>query len=888
MPSLPTGTVTFLFSDIEGSTRLLQDLGDRYAQVLVDYREFLRTASQKGDGHEVDTQGDAMFLAFPRAKDALAAAVAAQRSILHHHWSSGVSVRTRMGLHTGEPLSATTGYVGMDVYRAARICAAGHGGQILLSDTTQALVAKDLPEGTSLRDLGEHRLKDLAHPLRLFQVMAADLPADFPPLRSLNILPNNLPIQLTSFIGRGREITEVKRLLSSTRLLTLTGAGGSGKTRLALQVAADILDQYPDGVWQVEFASIADPTLVPQMAASALDVPEQAGRLLTETLVDYLQPKSMLLVLDNCEHLLSACAQFAVTLLRACPSLRIMATSRERLGIGGELPYRVPSLSLPDPKEQLSLEKLLQYEAVRLFVERAAFSRPTFEVTSSNVSSVLQVCTQLDGIPLAIELAAARVKVLVVEQIAARLRDRFQLLTGGGRTAPPRHQTLRAAMDWSYDLLSEQERALLRRLSVFAGGCTLETVEAVCSGNGIETSQLLDLVTSLVDKSLVNVETRSGETRYGLLETVRQYAREKLQESGDEAAIQHRHSKWYLALAERAEPELRGPEQSAWLTRLESDHDNFRASLEWLIHRGEVESALRLSAGLWRFWFTRGYLREGRGRLEESLRRSADAAPLLRAKALVGAGYLALNQEDYVAASALLEESLAIGQRLGDRQGTAVAFNWLGVVAWRQGDFERAAALYAQGLALCEDGGAEDVRTRLLNSLALLSASRGDFALARSLLQDCLTIYRRRMDKAGIAMVAGNLAVMVFRQGDYAAARSLVMESLELFRELGEMRGMASDLQLLGILAAIGGQPERAARILGAVEAIRETIGVPFARTEQVLYDYERYMAATRGALGEETFSRTWVEGRTMGLEQAVEYAQRNDTNAHVTPDRAG
>jgi tetratricopeptide (TPR) repeat protein len=383
------------------------------------------------------------------------------------------------------------------------------------------------------------------------------------------------------------------------------------------------------------------------------------------------------------------------------------------------------------------------------------------------------------------------------------------------------------------------------------------------------------------------MEDRNGAARYRLLETIRQYARDKLGESGEEEETRDLHSRWYLSFAERAEPELRGPQQTVWLARLDSDHDNFRSALEWLASRANGEAALRLMTGLWRFWFTRGYLREGRGRLEEALARGAGTPPLLRMKALIAAGYLALNQEDYGAAATMLEECLAIGQRLGDRPESAVALNWLGVVAWRRGDFERAESLYARGLALASALGAEDVRIRTLNSLALVTASRCDFAVARELLEECVSAYRRKADKAGVALTTGNLAVMVFRLGDHAAARSIVMESLGLFCELGEVRGMASDLQLLGILAAMRSRPERAARILGAVEAVREAVGAPFAHTERALYDYERYLAVIRGALTEDAFTRAWAEGRGMRLEKAVEYA-RHDLEIDAAVGRAG
>lgn len=428
------GTLSILFTDIEGSTHLLQHLGDsEYANVLTDHRRLLRAAFTARGGHELETQGDGFLFTFPRAKEALLAAVDAQRAMLGHQWPGGVSLRVRMGLHTGEPVAGPDGYVGVDLHRAARICSAGHGGQILISEATRLLVEDGLPEGETLRDLGEHRLKDLARPHRLFQIVTHDLPADFPPLKSLNALPNNLPLQLSSFIGREREIAEIKRLLSTTRLLTLTGPGGAGKTRLALQVAAEILEDFKDGVWLVELASLSDPALVPQTVASALRIREQPGRAILAALTDFLLPKQLLLVLDNSEHLIEACAQLANALLRACPSLRILATSRERLAVPGETIWQVPPLSLPDPQRLPPVERLLDYEAVRLFAERARSTLPTFTLADQNTRPVVRICTQLDGLPLAIELAAARVNALSVGQIAEHLGARFQLLTAGDR-----------------------------------------------------------------------------------------------------------------------------------------------------------------------------------------------------------------------------------------------------------------------------------------------------------------------------------------------------------------------------------------------------------------------------------------------------------------------
>ena len=580
---LPTGTVTFLFTDIEGSTHLLQQLGDDYAGVLAQHQRLLRDAFGENGGHEVDTQGDSFFIAFGGARDAAAAAIAAQRAIATHPWPEGVSLRVRMGLHTGEAaIREDGGYVGIDVHRSARICSAGHGSQILLSQATRSLIENELPEGASLQSLGEHRLKDLQHPEQIFQLSHRDLPSDFPPLKSLDDLPNNLPIQLTSFIGRESEIAEVEGLLAETRFLTLTGSGGCGKTRLGLQVAAGLVEQFPDGVWVVELASLSDPDLVPQETASVLGVREGQSGSLMDTLLNYLKSRGMLLMLDNCEHLIDACRTLADTLLRSCPNLKILAASREALGIAGERAWRVPSLSLPDPQnlETLKASTLTQYEAVRLFIDRAVAVQSSFAVTERNASALAQLCHRLDGIPLALELAAARAKVLSVEEISARLDDRFRLLTGGSRTALPRQQTLRSAIDWSYNQLSEKERVLFNRTSVYMGGWTLAAAEAICAGGEIEEYNILDLLTSLVDKSLVVTKEEEGRTRYYLLETVRQYARDKLLESGEGVDLRNHHLEWYLDLAERSEPGLRGPDQVEWQKRLEIEHDNLRTALE--------------------------------------------------------------------------------------------------------------------------------------------------------------------------------------------------------------------------------------------------------------------------------------------------------------------
>ncbi|MBI4278278.1 MAG: tetratricopeptide repeat protein [Armatimonadetes bacterium] len=908
MSDLPAGTVTFLFTDIEGSTRLLHHLGDRYAGVLSDYRQILRTAVREAGGYEVDASGDAFFAAFPRARDALAAAIAGQEAFVSRSWPQGTALWVRMALHTGEPVRAGGGYVGLDVHRAARLCAVGHGGQILLSQTTHDLVEHDLAAGMDLRDLSAHRLKDLLRPERIFQLVHPGLPADFPPLRSLDVLPNNLPIQLTTFVGRERDMEEVKRLLAGTRLLTLTGTGGCGKTRLALQVAAELLEEFRDGVWLVELAALADPALIPQAVASALGVREEPGRPLLATLTDHLHPRHLLLILDNCEQVVAACARLAEALLRACPTLRVLATSREPLGIAGETTWRVPSLSLPDPQRLPSLEHLAQYEAVRLFVDRAAAVQPSFVLTPRNAPAVAQVCQRLDGIPLAIELAAARARVLTVEQIARRLDDRFRLLTGGSRTAMPRHQTLRATMDWSHALLSGKEQALLRRLSVFSGGFTLEAAEAVSAGGEVETPEILDVVGHLVDKSLVMVDDQPPEVRYRLLETVRQYGLDHLLETGEAADVRRRHRDFFLALAERAELELLGPDQAVWLDRLEAEHHNLQNALEWSLGGIEADAALRLAGALWRFWFVRGHWSPGREWLERALALRSGASPAAAGKALQAAGFLVYTQDDYARARAWLEDGLVLYRELGDARGIADTLNLLGNVARSQGGYDLAAALHQESLGLLVEIGD---RTQVANTLSYLgwvahdrgdydgaaswcerslalfrdlgskrgialclillggaASHHGDFARAKVLCEEGLASCREVGWKYGIALSLETAAVVALRQGEHARAAAFLEEGLSLHRAQGNRRGAAHCLERLADILCARGQAERAAHLIGAAERLREAIGVPVPPA--VRPDHDRCAAQARAALGEEAFTAARAAGRAMSLEEAV------------------
>jgi predicted ATPase/DNA-binding CsgD family transcriptional regulator len=740
--------------------------------------------------------------------------------------------------------------------------------------------------------------------------------------KRLETCPNNLPIQLSSFIGRERAIAELKSLLSTTRLLTLTGAGGSGKTRLALQVATNLLAEFEHGVWWVELDALTDPTLVPQQVASTLGLAEQPGRQLMDTLSDALQPKKLLLVLDNCEHLIATCARLVETLLRSCADLRILTTSREAFTIPGETVWPVPSLGVPDAYHLPPREGLVKYEAVQLFIERAMSVLPTFRLTQENASALAQVCRRLDGIPLAIELAAARVKVLSVEQIAARLDDSYRLLAGGSRTALPRQQTLQATIDWSHHLLSEKERILFRRLSVFMGGFTLEAAEAICAGNGIEQDEVLDLLSHLVDKSLVAVAERGGEARYRLLETIRQYGQDKLQEFGEAANLRRNHRDWYVGLAERAEvQDILGTRLGSWFDRLEVEHDNLRAALGWSLEQQEAETAARMGAAIWRFWLLRGYMSEGRRWLERALAGFSERTAV-RAKALHAAGVLASYQDDYQRAKPLVEESLEVWRVLGDRQGSAYALHSLGLLAQNGGNYEGAVSFFEESLQLSRELENYHGMTLTLAGLGLTVLYLGDDERASVLCEESLALSRERGDLRGIASALTNLGMTVLERGDDERARTLCEESfamrqklgdkggsahtlailgrialhqsayerattcfeesLTLRQETGEKEGIATALEGLAAVAGVGGQPISAARLYGSAESLRDTLDAPLTPTDRSYY--EQTVAAVRAQLDEATFQRAWAEGRAMTLEQAIAAAKQVKAPEHITP----
>jgi predicted ATPase/DNA-binding CsgD family transcriptional regulator len=695
----------------------------------------------------------------------------------------------------------------------------------------------------------------------------------------------NLPLELSSLVGRSREVSEVGRLLADSRLLTLIGPGGSGKTRLALAVAKDVAHDFEDGAWLVELAPLSDPDLVPQAVASVLGVRETPGAALVDSLRVRLASGDTLLVLDNCEHLVGACADLAGKLLGSCPRLRVLATSREALGVLGESLYPVPPLALPDPRHLRSARDLDRYEAAGLFVERARAVRPGFGITERNAAAVARICFRLDGMPLAIELAAARARILSVEQISERLEGSFALLSGGGRTAMPHHKTLRATMDWSHDLLSEEERVLFGRLSLFAGGWTLEAAEAVCAGEGIEEAGVLDPLSGLVDKSLVLVSERDGQVRYRLLETVRQFGREKLEESGEAARVHRSHAGFFVGLAEEAAPELKGHAQVAWLERLEREHDNLRAAMRWLLEEGEVETAARLAWALRLFWYVRGHQREGYRYIAQVLRREGVLSKGVRARASCAAGLMSYGLEGHERTQRLWEESAALFRQIEDGPGLAVSLAGVGLTTLQQGDAERADAHFEEALRLYREGGDRWGASSVLSHLGIVRLRQGDHAAAVRYFEEALEIAREIGDRLIGSIALYNLALQESRQsGDHELAAELYAEALGLAVEMGDRANAAYCLEGLAGLISARDEPSRATRLLGASEALLEAVGTPRYVQAQADVLHERAVESLRSRLGEEAFAEAWAEGHRMTPEQAVDHALL----ARETPPQAG
>ncbi|HZP80237.1 MAG TPA: adenylate/guanylate cyclase domain-containing protein [Chthonomonadaceae bacterium] len=901
----PSGPMTFLFAQIEDSTRLWEQHPDRMRAALASYDTLVKQAVETQNGHIFKTLGDAFYAAFAAAPDALNAALFLQTRLTGENWRQ-LPLQARVALHTGPAEAREGDYFGLTLHRLNRLLAIGHGGQVLVSGATRDLLARSLPPGAVLEDKGHHRLKDLQRPEQVYQLLAPGLPAEFPPLRSLPEQRHNLPVQLTSFIGREQEMVDVRWLLEAARLLTITAIGGAGKSRLAMQVAAEALDAYPDGVWLVELAPLSDPALLPQTVGAVLGVREEASRAGNAGLAEALAGMRLLLLLDNCEHLLRACAQCAATLLGACPDITLLATSREPLGIAGETLYRLPPLSLPGPDPALTPESLERFESVRLFVERASAVAPAFAVSRHNAPALSQICRRLDGIPLAIELAAARVRSLPVEQIAARLDNRFQLLTGGSRTALPRQQTLHALMDWSYDLLTASEKRLFRSLSVFAGGWTLAAAEAVCADAEIERSQVRGLLASLVNKSLVIAETPEEAGRYGLSETIQQYARERLRESDEPRAVGRRHRDFYLQQLEALAPEPDPLPYRAWC---EAERDNLRAALTFSLEEPDsAPEVLRLVIAHWPFWRDIGDYTEGRSWLDAALRKEGESRSPERMIALYAAAYLAMQQSDFAVAESLAADCLALARERGEQAwqehplivlghvvsdpARAQAFMAeriailrqtshqallsealadLGHSLMAQGDLTAARPLVEEALSVAMQSQSPSTIEYAKGRLALLARLGNDHEQANALYQEHLARSREQGDMLGMAFSLRDLAVIRMHLGDLAAARAHLMESLTLFGRLGNKLGLIRSLEGMAQLAAARQEAARAVRLFAAAESLREVYRLPLAPVDRPDYGS---VPGLRAALGEAAFASARAAGRAMSLEQAVAYAQ--------------
>ncbi len=905
-----TGIVTFLLTDIEGSTRLWEEEPGRMPEALSRHDALVRGAVAAHRGTIVKMAGDGVHAAFDDPLDAIAATLEIQQSLADPAATGGIRFRVRCGLHAGVAEGRDNDYFGSTVNRAARITGAAHGGQVLLSQAVAELVHDRLPAGASLRDLGAVRLRSVAHPEHLHQLVHPQLRHEFPALRSLEVTPSNLPQQFTSFIGRERERAEALQLLSGPRLLTLTGPGGIGKTRLALQVAADVMDAYPDGTWFVDLSSLTEAALVPQTAARVLGVQELKDMPLLQTLCAHLAPRRLLLVLDNCEHLVAACAALIGALLQSAPGARFLATSREPLGIVGEQTYPLRALSLPDPAA--GAQGIAGSEAIRLFVERARLQRPDFALTDRQAPAVVRICTRLDGIPLALELAAARIGTLPVGKIAERLDDRFRLLSGGAVTGLPRQQTLRAMVDWSFDLLSGAEKSLFARLAVFAGGFTLEAAERVCAIGTIAQNDVLERLSGLVQKSLVTFNADAD--RYRMLETIGEYARARLEESGEARMIRHRHRDTYAALAGEAEPALAGgPQQAPWLARLEAEHDNLRAALTCSLAEPEGdEAALAMCGALYLFWVHRGHHRDGYGWCQAANARNADRpATTAAAKALLGAGTLATYVGDQAAAQGALEKALAMSRELHDRTLEARALNNLATAAFNRrnfaeaqalleeavivnrelgnrtheiinlvnlgnaanslGNFAQAAAPLERALALSRAMGMRVLESDVLGHLAMQAQYRGDYVTAQAQGEEALAIDREMGVRSHEAQKLLRLAEIAFVRGHATTARARLVEALTLNRDLGSVAGIADALDIAATVAVGEGKHRQGAVFAAVADLLRGRTGNAVLPVDQSSHDTCR--SRCREALGAAECDAAFAAGRAMASDDAVNEA---------------
>jgi predicted ATPase/class 3 adenylate cyclase len=872
MPELLTGTVTFLFSDIEGSTRLARSLDARWPSILDRHHEIIRAAVEREGGRVVSTEGDGAFAALPTPSGGLAAAVAIQRDLAREPWPDGLAIRVRIGLHTGEALSAASGYAGVTVHRAARIAAAGSGGQVVLSEATRRGVGAAVPSGVEVRALGPHRLKDLDEPQPLYDLVIEGLASDFPRLWTAAQAGSHLPGQLTRFLGREREVAEILGLLEEARLLTLTGPGGTGKTRLAVEVARRSELRFDGGVHFVDLSLVDDPALVPPVIAAGLELQDRGGRDPMASLAERLRDGQTLLVLDNFEQVMGA-ATVVRDLLEAAPGLTVLATTRSALRIYGEREYAVPPLGVPDPKHLPSLEALSQFEAVALFIDRAMAVRPDFTVTNENAPAVAEICVRLDGLPLAIELAAARIRVLNPQAILGRLEHRLGLLSGGSRDLPERQQTLRGAIAWSHDMLDAEERGLFASLSVFAGGATLSSIEALCRGSS--EMDVFETLASLVDKSLVRQHDDSAaEPRYEMLETIREFAAEQLAASGRLSEIQRQHAELFAQLADDARDHLIGPDSGSWLDRLEAERGNLHAAMTWAEAGGQLESGLRILAGAWRFMQRRGFLEEGLGHGRRLLARTDDMVDsALRMKALEAAGGLAYWVGDQEQAGRWYDEWIELAQAAGDRASEAAAlysraFAYFfaddvggGGTATARAALERslaistelddrhgmAQALWALANADYESGNAEEARRNGLRSLELLEGTDDVFLTGWVLFTIGLTY--------GL-------------ESKPAEAMDWLKRGLRPFVEAGDVSGYTLTFDAMAAALERAGDREQAAWFSGAVTRLERTSGTGLNARNRVYLGWSPETLRADPAL-----APRWAEGEAAPIEDVIRTA---------------
>ena len=941
MPAPMMRTATFLLTDIEGSTRLWEEYREAMAVALKAHDSLLRAAVEGAGGTVIQGTGDGLLAEFDRAESAITAALDGQHALDDHEWPATGPLRVRMAIHSGSAEMRDDEFHGRPLNRVARLLAIGYGGQVLVSGATAAVVADSLPPTIELIDRGEHHLRDLDRPEHVYQLAAPDLRRDFPALRSTTSHPSNLPNQLTSFVGREQELLDLRALVVRSRLVTLVGVGGTGKTRLMLQAAATLVDRYRDGVWLVELAPVSDPGLIVQEIAHAIGIQEQPGYRLVDTVVDHLRDAELLLLLDNCEHVISAVADLAQRLLGACSSLSVLATSREPLGVGGEAVLAVPSMALPaaiDAREEgLAIDpglvdRLTNVEAVRLFVERAAETLPSFSLDSANLASVVEICRRLDGIPLALELAAARVNVLSVQEIAQGLGDRFRLLTGGRRTAVPRQQTLQSLIDWSWDLLSEPDRRLLRRLSVFVGGWTLEAASVVASestpaGNaGTPDSAArdvrlatLDGLSRLVDRSLVVVDHEKG-TRYRMLETIRQYARDRLVGSDEVAETAAAHLAYFRKLALEAGPALRGREMIPWLDRLDAESDNLRSALDWAFE-ADPEAALELCVSLVDYWTTRSVGSEGLDWLERAVdvarltaldttSPSSRARSILAARTLAAAAVTSALWASGASAFGWAQEALAIARGTGDPRALSNALSSVALASvfagmdWSPrevldelvpllqeiGDWWQLAFMeggLAIGLRSVDPVGADArlerataAARRSENPAAIaftakargrVAADTGRLAEARAWTSEAIDLYQQIGDRREVLACRSDLAHALRRYGSIDEAEAAYRETIQEWRRTGNRGAIANQLEAFAFVALARQDGGRAAQLLGAAEALREAAGSPLLGAERP--EYEEEVGRLREMLEEDALTSAWTEGRQSKMEDAVAFA---------------